>query len=347
MSGSAARRFDPTPLWYGQRPYHPLGWLLRPVSWLYAALMRGRWLAYRRGWLTRERLPVPVIVVGNLTVGGTGKTPLVLYLVELLRAQGWRPAIITRGYGGRATHWPQLVTPSADPDAVGDEPVLLARRSGVVVVAGSDRVAAGRLALERGGCDILVSDDGLQHYRLARDLEIALIDGVRGLGNGRCLPAGPLRESAERLQRVALVLYKGGDRDGQRLRLRGDTLVNLRDPAQRRSLAEFSGQRMRAVAGIGHPELFFAQLEAAGLEVERWPYPDHHRYSAADCAAWRGLPVVMTEKDAVKCAAFAEAQHWFLPVTAQLDAKIEAQLIEQIERLRGLNLDRIYEILQD
>lgn len=331
-------RFDPAALWYGgQHTRQPLFWLLLPLSWLYAALMRLRWWAYRRGWFACERLPVPIIVVGNLTVGGTGKTPMVRYLVELLRAQGWRPAIITRGYGGRASDWPQVVTPDSDPEQVGDEPVLLARRAGCVVVAGPDRVAAGRLALKLSGCDIVVSDDGLQHHRLVRDLEIALIDGVRELGNGRCLPAGPLREPAERLQHVDLVLYKGGQRWGQRLLLQCGELVNLRNPAQQRPLADCSGQRVRAVAGIGHPDLFFAQLEAAALVVEPWPYPDHHRYSAADCASWRGLPVVMTEKDAVKCAAFADADHWVLPVTAQLDAEIEAQLIAQIGQLRNLN----------
>ena len=324
-------RLNPTDIWYGRR--HPLVRLLLPLSWLYGAIVRVRRIAYRKDWLASERLSVPVVLVGNLTVGGTGKTPLVLCLVELLRVQGWTPAIITRGYGGRSEHWPQPVTPESDPDQVGDEPVLFARRSGCVVVAGPDRVAAGRLAIELSGCDILVSDDGLQHYRLARDLEIVLIDGMRRFGNGHCLPAGPLREPPARLNSVDLVLYKGGTGPGHRMQLHPGELVNLRDPLQRRPLSDLSGQRVRAVAGIGHPEPFFRQLEEAGLVVERWPYPDHHRYCPEDGARWRGLPVVMTEKDAVKCAAFAEADHWCLPVEAILDPDFESRLLSKLDQL--------------
>lgn len=327
-------KFDPTPIWYGRHSRHPLIWPLLPLSWLYGAIVRLRRLLYWQGRLACERLPVPVVLVGNLTVGGTGKTPMVLCLVDRLRAQGWKPAIITRGYGGRAEHWPQRVMPDSDPDRVGDEPVLLARRSGCVVVAGPDRVAAGRLALEMSGCDILVSDDGLQHYRLARDLEIVLIDGTRGFGNGRCLPAGPLREPLTRLRDVDFVLYKGGVGPGHRMRLHSDELVDLRDPTRRLPLAKLRGQRVRAVAGIGHPEPFFSRLEEAGLVVERWPYPDHHRYRPEDSARWRGLPVIMTEKDAVKCAPFAEADHWVLPVEAILDAEFEARLLAKLDLLR-------------
>ncbi|MTW20885.1 tetraacyldisaccharide 4'-kinase [Allochromatium palmeri] len=329
-------RLNPTDIWYGHDSRHPLTWLLRPLSWLYGAIVRVRRLAYLKGWRASERLPVPVVLVGNLTVGGTGKTPLVLHLVALLRTQGWNPAIITRGYGGRAEHWPQQVRPESDPDRVGDEPVLLARRSGCVVVAGPDRIAAGRLAIELSGCDILVSDDGLQHYRLARDLEIVLIDGVRGFGNGFCLPAGPLREPPARLNSVDLVLYKGGTGQGlgQRMQLRPGALVNLRNPTQQRPLADLSGQPVRAVAGIGDPEPFFRQLESVGLVVERWPYPDHYRYRPEDGECWRGLPVIMTEKDAVKCTAFAEADHWWLPVEAVLDPDFESRLRRMLDQLR-------------
>ncbi|MFE8032407.1 tetraacyldisaccharide 4'-kinase [Thiohalocapsa marina] len=325
-------RLNPTDIWYGRR--HPLARLLLPLSWLYDAIVRVRRRAYLKGWLTSERLPAPVVMVGNLTVGGTGKTPLVLRLVELLRAQGWTPAIITRGYGGRAEHWPQRVTPASDPDRVGDEPVLLARRSGCIVVAGPDRVAAGRLAIELSSCDILISDDGLQHYRLARDLEIVLIDGARGFGNGRCLPAGPLREPPERLNSVDLALHKGGVGSGHRMQLHPGELVNLRDPSRRCPLSDLSGQQVYAVAGIGHPEPFFTQLEAAGLRVERRPYPDHHRYRPQDAEHWRGLPVIMTEKDAVKCAAFAESDHWSLPVEAILDPEFESRFLAKLDQLR-------------
>lgn len=320
---------DPTPIWYG---HHPLSRLLLPLSWIYCAIMRARRLGYRGGWLRSHRLAVPVIIVGNLSVGGTGKTPLVLHLVALLKSLGWTPGILARGYGGRAEAWPQRVRPDSDPDLVGDEPVLLARRGGCLVVAGPDRVAAGEMAIEQGGCDILVSDDGLQHYRLARDLEIVLIDGARGFGNGHCLPAGPLREPPTRLKGVELILYKDGNGQGPSMRLQSGAVVSLARPESRRELADFRARPVRAVAGIGHPEGFFALLERAGLEIERLPFPDHHRYTEADLARWRGRPVIMTEKDAVKCATFGGEDLWYLPVEAVLDRDFEARLFS---KLRG------------
>lgn len=317
-------------LWYG---HHPFIWPLIPLSWGYTAVVRLRWLAYRRGWLEMQRLPVPVIVVGNLTVGGTGKTPLVLWIAERLKALGARPAIIARGYGGRARRWPQVVGPDSDPIEVGDEPVLLARRSGCLVVAGPDRIAAARLALELSGCDVLISDDGLQHYRLGRGLEIALIDGERGLGNGRCLPAGPLREPPERLKAIDWVIYKGGTGPGCRMRLEFGELINLLNPLQCCDPAAFRERRVRAIAGIGNPDAFFAQLESLGLCIERWSYPDHHRYRPADAKRWQGLPVIMTEKDAVKCRAFAGPDWWYLPVHAVLNPECEQGLLTQLRAL--------------
>ncbi|QIK39117.1 tetraacyldisaccharide 4'-kinase [Caldichromatium japonicum] len=317
-------------LWYGR---HPLIWPLMPLSWGYTAIARLRRFAYRRGWFEVQRLPVPVIVVGNLTVGGTGKTPLVLWIVERLKALGVRPVIIARGYGGRARDWPQVVGPDSDPFEFGDEPVLLAQRSGCLVVAGPDRVAAAWLALQLGDGDVLVSDDGLQHYRLGRDLEIALIDGKRGLGNGRCLPAGPLREPPERLKDIDWVIYKGGTGPDCRMRLEAGELINLLDPIRRSDLSALRGRRVRAVAGIGNPEAFFAQLTAAGMIIESWPYPDHYPFSAADGRRWQGLPVIMTEKDAVKCRPFAHPDWWALPVNAVLDPDCEQGLLAQLRAL--------------
>lgn len=314
---------DPNSIWYGR---HPLGLVLAPLSWLYCLVVQLRRLGYRKGWLASRRLPVPVVVVGNLTVGGTGKTPAVLKLAELLRARGWRPGIITRGYGGRGAAAPRRVPPDGEPAEFGDEPVLLARRSCCPVVAGPDRVAAGALALSGGDVDILLADDGLQHYRLARDIEIALIDGARGLGNGRCLPAGPLREPRGRLDTVDLVLTNGrGSGDGYRMRLIPGAAVYLRDPAVSKPIADFIGRPVFAVAAIGNPERFFAMLRALGLEVEGLAYPDHYPFGPSDLAAWPPGPVLMTEKDAVKCAHFAGEDHWFLPVQAELDtAFVEA-----------------------
>lgn len=324
---------DPTPIWYS--PRHPLAWVLVPLSWLYCAVVWLRRCGYRVGWLGSVRLSVPVVVVGNLTVGGTGKTPTVLRLAQLLRARGWRPAIITRGYGGRAQEWPCLAAPDADPGLVGDEAALLAGRRVCPVVVGPDRVAAGRLALAGGGVDILLTDDGLQHYRLARDLEIAVIDAERGLGNGRCLPAGPLREPTGRLKQVDLVLVNGGDRPGAfRMDLIPGDAINLCDPRLARPLVDFAGKPVYAVAAIGNPGRFFKMLRDLGIRVRTRAYPDHHPFSADDLSDWPPGPVLMTEKDAVKCAAFAGTDHWLVPVEARLEPGFVDRFCEKLETLR-------------
>jgi tetraacyldisaccharide 4'-kinase len=343
---------DPGRLWYGGPP-HPLSTALLPLAWVYCALAMGRRVAYQRGLLASASLPAPVIVVGNISVGGTGKTPLVLWLVQWLRGLGYRPGIMTRGYGGSARDWPRRVTPDADPGELGDEPVLLARRGNCPVVAGPDRIADGLVLAGELGCDILVSDDGLQHYRLRRDLEIAVLDGRRGLGNGRCLPAGPLREPPGRLTQVDLLVCTNGGAPsawakppgaggrepgvgthGYALDLVPGDAVNLADPSRTRRLAEFRGEKLTAVAGIGNPGRFFALLRSLGLAHCERAYPDHHPYTAADAAAWGDDTVLMTEKDAVKCAAFARPTHWYLPVEARPDPAFAVSL-EQ--RLEGLN----------
>jgi tetraacyldisaccharide 4'-kinase len=275
-----------------------------------------------------------VIVIGNLTVGGTGKTPLVLWLTGFLRRRGYSPGIVTRGYGGGSDEWPRVVTASSDPRELGDEAVLLARRSGCPVVAGPDRVAAARKLIALGGCDIMVTDDGLQHYRLRRDLEILVVDGSRGFGNGRCLPAGPLREPVSRRRHVDFSVCNGGGCDeGWEMRLVPGKLVNLRNPGLSREVAALSGHRVTAVAGIGNPGRFFALLRGRGLRLDERPYSDHHRFSAADAASWLPRPVVMTEKDAVKCEAFAGEDYWYVPVAAQMDPRFEQVLGERLATL--------------
>ena len=329
-------------LWYG--PPHPLSTALLPLSWLYCALARGRRLAYGRGWLRRVEPPAPVIVVGNISVGGTGKTPLVLWLVHWLRGLGYRPGILTRGYGGSARDWPRQVLPGSDPAELGDEPVLLARRGGCPVVAGPDRPADADRLVQALGCDVLVSDDGLQHYGLGRWLEIAVIDGTRGLGNGRCLPAGPLREPPGRLAEVDLILCTlgtagvapagvSGVAGAHAMYLFPGAAVNLADPGLTRAARGFVGERVTAVAGIGHPGRFFSLLRSLGLDPIERAYPDHHPYSAADVASWGPGTVLMTEKDAVKCLAFARRDHWFLPVEACPDAAFVATLKQRLEGL--------------
>ncbi len=305
-------------IWYGHRR-HPLSLALLPASWLWCAAVMVRRRLYRIGRLETRRAARPVVVVGNLTVGGTGKTPLVLRLAELAVERGFRPAILTRGYAGKASDWPRTVRPDDAPGRVGDEPLLLARHGVCPVIAGPDRVADAELAIGSHGCDLLLCDDGLQHYRLERDIEIAVIDGERELGNGRCLPAGPLREPRGRLGSVDLVIRNGAQVGGHRFELVPGAAVNLRDPELTRPLREFRTLRAAAVAGIGNPGRFFDMLRRHGVLVEEWPYPDHHVFTAEEVAGWPPGPVLMTEKDAVKCAKFAGADHWYCPVRADPD----------------------------
>jgi tetraacyldisaccharide 4'-kinase len=315
------------PRWWYRRPLALALLPLLPFSWLFLLLGSLRRLLYRCGALRSHRLPVPVIVVGNLTVGGSGKTPLVLWLVEHLRAQGWRPGVISRGYGGTAEGVRSVLPTSASAE-VGDEPLLLARRSRVPVFVGRDRVAAGQALLaEHPQCDVIVSDDGLQHYRLQRSVELVVFDG-RGAGNGLVLPAGPLREPLRRLGAVMAVVWNGAPEAtaAQAARalpqfdmlLAGERFVALADPQQTCVAATLRGQRLYAIAGIGDPGRFFRQLEALGLAFEAHPFSDHHCYSAADLAFAQDGVLLMTEKDAVKCAALALGEAWVLPVAANV-----------------------------
>lgn len=307
--------------------------LLAPLGWLFCALAILRRKAYRLGLLTVERMPVPVIVVGNITVGGTGKTPLVAWLARFLRQAGYTPGIVSRGYGGRSGNRTQPVGSDSDPAVVGDEAVLLARRSGCRVVVGTDRVAAARALLEQGHCDVIISDDGLQHYRLGRDVEIAVIDGTRRLGNRRCLPAGPLREPVRRLRHVDIVVVNGAQEEGAySMRLIGPDAVNLVDEGLSRSLEEFRGAEVHAVAGIGHPVRFFSQLRENGLRAIEHPFPDHYPYQPEDLAFTDGSPLLMTEKDAVKCRGFAQPHFWYVPVEARLDKGFGERVLALLKR---------------
>jgi tetraacyldisaccharide 4'-kinase len=284
------------------------------------------------------KLGVPVIVVGNISVGGTGKTPFTIWLVEQLRAQGLRPGVISRGYGGKAPRYPLRVTAETDPLQCGDEPALIARRCGVPVAVAPDRVAAAQMLIDSGEVDLLIADDGLQHYRLGRDLEVCVVDGQRGLGNGALLPAGPLREPPGRLSTVDLIVVNGGRWRPETatrarivdLQLRSDEAVSLVD-GERRPLADFRGSKVHAVAGIGHPARFFASLCNAGIEVSMHPFADHHRYVAAEVDFGGEAPVLMTEKDAVKCMAFAQPGWWCVPAQASI-AGGDGALVQQLLR---------------
>ncbi len=317
-------------LWYGGSP---LAWLLAPLSLPYCLVATARRLAYRRGWLASQTVGVPVVVVGNLSVGGTGKTPLVLWLAQFLGRAGYRVGIVGRGYGGRDTRRPQDVAAGSDPGRVGDEAVLLAARSGRPVVVCRDRVAAARRLVAAHGCDLVLADDGLQHYRLARTLEIAVVDGWRGHGNRLCLPAGPLREPVGRLRDVDFEIVNGGQGAGaMRLQVTGVEPVGRAGETAR--LADFGAGPVHAVAGIGHPRRFFALLRAAGLSVIEHAFPDHHAYRAAELDFGDGLPVLMTGKDAVKCRAFDQPGLWSVQVEARPDAGFEAALLARLQRIR-------------
>ena len=308
--------------------------LMAPLGRVYCTLAAARRRAYRAGRRRAWRAPVPVVVVGNITVGGTGKTPLVAWLAERLGRAGYRPGIVSRGYGGTAGDGPRWVGQDSRPEEVGDEPVLLAAATRRPVVVGRDRPATVRYLLAQAGCDIVLCDDGLQHYRLARDVEIAVVDGARRFGNGRCLPAGPLREPRERLQEVDFVVANGEAAEGESpMRLVGDELRGVSDSHRRRPLHALTEGPVHAVAGIGHPERFFEALRARGLEVREHPFRDHHRFRAADLEFGDERPVVMTEKDAVKCRPFARPGHWYLPVRAVLPEEFGERLLARLERI--------------
>lgn len=309
---------------------------LLPVSWLYLLLSTLRRSLYSGGILRRTRLSVPVVIVGNITVGGTGKTPLVVWLSKLLQRQGYKPGIVARGYRGRATQWPVSVTAQSDPDQVGDEPVLLARSSGCPVMAAPDRVAAAQKLVNEHDCDIIVSDDGLQHYALARDIEIAVIDGARRFGNGYCLPAGPLREPTTRLRSVQARVANGTPRAGELgMRLQPLCFRSVGTPTSERSLDAFAGERVHALAGIGNPLRFFQQLRELDIDPMERALPDHYRYRPWDLEFADNAPVIMTEKDAVKCQSFADQRCWYLEVEARLDPALAEQVLQLLNTVRS------------
>jgi tetraacyldisaccharide 4'-kinase len=287
---------------------------------------------YAIGWRRPVRVARPVIVVGNLTAGGSGKTPLVIALVTRLREAGLKAGIVSRGHGGRE-RGPMLLDDLPDPARVGDEPSLLRRRTGCEVAIGRDRAAAAALLLGRG-VDVIVADDGLQHHRLARDVEVCVVDGQRRFGNRRLLPAGPLREPLSRLRTVDFVVCNGGAAQAGEvpMRLVGEVAVPVRLAPVSRPLEAFAGQRVHAVAGIGHPERFFDGLRAHGIDVIAHAFADHHPFAREDIAFDDDLPVLMTEKDAVKCVAYAGPRHWCVPVRAELPQDFLDAVLARVQR---------------
>lgn len=328
-------------VWYGG---HWSRWLLLPLSGLYHVIVCLRRSLYRKGFLSARKAPVPVLVVGNLTVGGTGKTPLTVWLATRLRGRGYAPGIASRGYGGSKVGTSMRVDAESDPAVVGDEPVLIARRTGCPVVIDPDRVQAAAM-LCADGADLLIADDGLQHYRLARDYEICVIDGSRGLGNGSLLPAGPLREPLHRLAEVDQVLLNGAVADGWKVPagfsrdpIRFDlaaTEVIRMDGAETLPITHFAGTTVHAVAAIGNPARFFDLLRRHGIEVIEHAFPDHAAIGPEALHFDDDRPVLMTEKDAVKQRRPVSERLWYVPVDVEMDPGVAEPWLEQIEtRLR-------------
>ena len=310
-----------------------IAWLLWPVSLLFLMLVCFRRLGYALRLLRSSHPGIPVIVVGNLTVGGNDKTPLVIWIAEFLKGKGWSPGIVSRGYGAQPKEEmrePRAATVASDAAEVGDEPILLSRRSGCPVWVGADRVrVAALLRAAHEDVNLLILDDGLQHYAMRRDLEIAVVD-ARGFGNGFLLPAGPLREPKSRLRSVDAVVSHASPVQGYAMTLRGEEVHRMTDARERQPLKAFAGQRVHAVAGIGDPNRFFLHLGKAGIKVLPHPFPDHHPFTAKDLEVGDGLPVLLTEKDAVKLRSAAQPNWWVLPVSAQLDPAFGRWLLSRL-----------------
>lgn len=311
-----------------------ISWLLLPLSWLYCLVVFIRRKLYRLNILKSYRARKPIVVVGNIVVGGSGKTPLLLSLCDYVQKKGYRPGVVSRGYGGNITGVKQ-VSEQDSADVVGDEPLMIFQRSKLPVVVGADRVAAIDYLLEHNDCDIVFSDDGLQHYRMQRDLEIAVIDSERGLGNGFCLPAGPLRERRTRLQEVDIIVYNGAGPDTEDRCTYSLQPVNLTKLGgeENRLLASLEHKPVHAIAGIGNPVRFFKQLSQTGAVITEHAFPDHHSYKQEDFSGWDDACIVMTEKDAVKCGKLVLADAWVAKVDVEFSAMLEAQLASSLSPL--------------
>ncbi|WP_047553393.1 tetraacyldisaccharide 4'-kinase [Methylotenera sp. G11] len=322
--------------WAGFTYWHIV---LIPLSWLFGMVVGLRRYLYKRGCLKNTRLPVPVIVVGNINIGGTGKTPLVIWLAEQMKLRGYRPGVISRGYGGNALQVSE-VFPDSDALVAGDEAVLIAARTNCPVFVSTDRISAGQHLLKaHPECNIIISDDGLQHYRMQRDVEIVVYDSAKGFGNGALLPAGPLRESQDRLKTVDAIVRNGAEH-GKNLhgitsidmRLVATDFYNLADHQLKSAAQAFIGRKIIAVAGIGNPQRFFDQLSDMGLQFENRAYADHYIFQAQDFAGVNADAILMTEKDAVKCKPFAAANFWVLPVNAQVDNGLMPIVLNKLNR---------------
>lgn len=315
-------------LWYSKKNW--LSILLIPFSFIFRTIVFIRYFCYQKNIFKSYRPQVPVIVVGNITVGGTGKTPIVMSLVKALQARGLQPGVISRGYRGSSTQT-KIVLASDPASLVGDEPLLLAKNLSCPVVMGKSRVEAVKFLVAHHDCTIVISDDGLQHYALQRDLELVVVDGTRRYGNEYCLPAGPLREPLSRLKSVDMILVNGGG-IGNEIScpavFTGSVISVSQD--NKKSLADFKQRRVHAVAGVGNPGRFFEMLSAFGIDVVPHPFPDHHHFQKSDFIFLEPLPILMTEKDAVKCADFNLENAWAVPIEVVLPQRVVGAVLKEI-----------------
>ena len=314
-----------------------IGLCLLPFSMIFNDIVRFRRYLYRIGLLKKHKLSVPIIIVGNITVGGTGKTPLTIYIIEQLKQLGYRPGVIARGYCGESEQWPQMVGKDSNPEVVGDEPLVIARHSECPIAVGPDRVAAAKLLLQQTDCNVIISDDGLQHYRLERDIEIIVVDGERRFGNGYSLPSGPLREAVSRIREVDFLVCNGGnaEEDEFPMVVQGNKAINLLSGEQQ-SLDYFKNKKCHAVAGIGNPQRFFSLLDDADISCRQHVFADHHDFAREDLSFEDSSEILMTEKDSVKCAAFVQKNYWHIPVTASLPEVFTEKLVNRLEeKLHG------------
>jgi len=310
-------------------------WLLLPISWLYCAVASVRRKFYQLNIKQSYAGNAPLVVIGNIVVGGSGKTPLIISVCKMIQQKGYKPGVVSRGYGGKFVGIKQVVE-NDSAEIVGDEPLMISQRTGVPVVVGADRVAAVKYLLENNHCDIVLSDDGLQHYRMQRDLEIAVVDANRGFGNAFCLPAGPLREPVARLQEVDLVVYNGSkntdDEDNNNTCSYHLKIIDL-CPLLGGDSTELSfhhAKKIHAIAGIGNPARFFSLLRDQGLDVIEHAFADHHFFQQSDFSEWQNSCIIMTEKDAVKCQHLSLPDAWVLRVSAELSETLEADLVSKI-----------------
>lgn len=311
--------------------------LLLPFSWLFCLIITVRKWLYRANILKQIHLSIPVIVVGNITAGGTGKTPFVIWLVDWLQKHGYKPGIVSRGVSGVKHATPYQVQSNDAANKVGDEALLLAKNANCPIVICTQRAAAARYLQEILMCDIIISDDGLQHYQLARDVEIVIIDGARQFGNRQLIPAGPLRESIKRLKTVDLMVINGEDASEISMQLQPVEIISIKNPEKKYLFNEFPEKEIDAVAGIGNPERFFLSLKQAGFNVSSHAFPDHHQYQASDFYfAKSSRPILMTEKDAVKCRAFADERYWYVKVNTVMTQAIKVEQV-LLRKIKGEN----------